>query len=75
MHLEDNQTPLARLGSDRVSLLAAGMRNETIDRIFRALFVYSMGFQETIDSIIEHSLDRDRILAKIWRLYGMLLEY
>lgn len=42
---------LNRIGLDRKCLRKAGLSNKTIDRVYRALFVYSFGFHEMLDEV------------------------
>jgi hypothetical protein len=44
----EHKNPISRYGIDRLVLTNAGIPNEMVDRIFRALFVYSVGFYELI---------------------------
>lgn len=44
----EHKNPISRYGIDRLALTNAGIPNEMVDRIFRALFVYSVGFYELI---------------------------
>jgi hypothetical protein len=48
---------------------------ESIDRMYRCLFVYSFGFYEMLHSIFEHAQDESMLIANIWKVYGILLEY
>lgn len=43
-----HKKPIARYGIDRLTLANGGISDETIDRIYRSLFVYSVGFHELI---------------------------
>lgn len=40
--------PITRYGIDRLTLSKGGISDEMIDRIYRSLFVYSVGFHELI---------------------------
>ncbi len=43
--------------------------------MFRCLFVYSFGFYEMISSIFEHAQDSSLLIASMWKVFGILLEY
>ena len=43
-----NKVPLTRYGIDRISLTSAGISSDMVDRIYRSLFVYSVGFFELL---------------------------
>jgi hypothetical protein len=44
----EHKNPITRYGIDRMSFSNAGLPVELIDRVYRALFVYSVGFYELI---------------------------
>jgi hypothetical protein len=56
-------------------LTNAGIPNELVDRIFRALFVYSVGFYELIKKCLEHTESKYSIITSIWKVFSILLEY
>jgi len=43
-----NRQPATRYGIDRTSLMKEGIPTETVDRVYKALFVYSVGFYELL---------------------------
>ena len=48
----EHKNPVSRYGIDRIELTNCGIPNEFVDRIYRCLFVYSVGFYEMINKII-----------------------
>ncbi len=44
--------PIPRYGIDRNSLVNSGISAEEVDRIYRSLFVYSVGFFEMLKKIL-----------------------
>lgn len=52
-----------------------GIPNETADRVYRALFVYSVGFYELIKKCLQHTEKRYTIITNIWKVFAILLEY
>ena len=52
-----------------------GISDETIDRIYRSLFVYSVGFHELIQTCLKHTKDQYSLVIAIWKVYAILLEY
>ncbi len=44
--------PIHRYGIDRNSLVNSGISAEEVDRIYRSLFVYSVGFFEMLKKIL-----------------------
>ena len=51
----ENQKPSVRYGIDRLALVNAGVQPETVERIYRSLFVYSVGFHELVRDCIQHT--------------------
>ena len=40
----EHKKPISRYGIDRMELTNNGIPNEFVDRLYRSLFVYSLGF-------------------------------
>ena len=53
----------------------AGIPIETIDRIYRSLFVYSVGFYELIKNCLQHTQKKYTLITNIWKVFAILLEY
>eukprot|EP00826_Nyctotherus_ovalis_P024102 TRINITY_DN1862_c0_g2_i2.p2 TRINITY_DN1862_c0_g2~~TRINITY_DN1862_c0_g2_i2.p2 ORF type:complete len:174 (-),score=56.30 TRINITY_DN1862_c0_g2_i2:298-819(-) len=51
------------------------MDRETIDRVYRALFVYTLGFHELINQVTTTLGKSFGIVADIWKVYASLLEH
>ena len=51
----EHQNPISRYGIDRLVLANAGIPTNDIDRIYRSLFVYSVGFYELIKACLQHT--------------------
>jgi hypothetical protein len=71
----ETRQPLIRFGVDRQSLISAGVPSNEVDRVFRALFVYSIGFYQLINKAMEHCAKKNVLVAGIWKVYSILLEY
>ena len=56
-------------------LIEAGITNELVDRIYRALFVYSVGFYELIKKCLDHTDKKYTIITALWKVFSILLEY
>ena len=52
-----------------------GIPHEDVDRIYRSLFVYSVGFYDLVKGIMEHSKGKQIVVMNIWKVFGILLEY
>lgn len=68
--------PLARAGIDRFSLYRLGMPKELVDRLFRALYVYTNGFHNIINEIAAHCPPRveKHVSSNVWLTFLLLLE-
>jgi hypothetical protein len=71
----EHKNPISRYGIDRLTLTNAGVPNSTVDRVFRCLFVYSVGFYELIKKLISHCNKKYSIITSIWKVFSVLLEY
>lgn len=69
------KAPLVRFGIDRTTLLNAGLQSSEVDRIYKSLFVYSIGFFQLIRKILEHTRNQYTIVTGVWKVYAILLEY
>lgn len=72
-----NQIPLTRYGIDRLLLTSKGVDSQNVDRIYRSLFVYSVGFYELLKQQMSNVSEENslQLLMNIWKTYGVLLEY
>jgi hypothetical protein len=71
------QQPLTRYNIDPMTLAEAGIREEAAERIYKSLFVYSVGFFELLKQQMQNIADSDyiRIQKSLWLVYAVLLEY
>ena len=70
-----HKSPIHRYGVDRQTLVNAGVSGKDVDRIYRSLFVYSVGFFELLKKILAASTNNYSIITSIWKVYQVLLEY
>jgi hypothetical protein len=61
---------LKKYGIDKNSLLSKGINPDHLSRIFKSLFVYSMGFNAMLKEI-----GGTHIRKALWKVYAILLEY
>jgi hypothetical protein len=55
-YFKDGQRlPIAKYGIDRMTLTNAGIPNNEVSHLYRALFVYSIGFYNLIKEILNKS--------------------
>ena len=71
----ESKNPITRYHIDRPELILAGLDNEMVDRIYRALFVYSVGFYELIKKCLEHTKQKYTVVTSLWKVFSILLEY
>ena len=67
--------PLHRYQIDSLFLESQGVDKALVDRIYRGLFVYSLGFYEMVHKCLEHAKNKYTILASVWKVFSILLEY
>jgi hypothetical protein len=46
-----------------------------VDRIYRALYVYSVGFHELVKKCLQHTEKKYTMITNIWKVFAILLEY
>ena len=71
----ENKVPVSRYRIDRMTLMKGGIPNESINRIYRSLFVYSVGFYDLIVRWMEHSEQNHSVVSSIWKVFAILIEY
>ena len=72
-----NKVPTSRYLIDRNTLHNAGLSNDDVDRIFRTLFVYSVGYYEQLKKTLSNCTAEMKltVTTNIWKVYIVLLEY
>lgn len=70
-----HKTPINRYKIDKLWLHSQGMDPIDIERIYRSLFVYSLGFYDMILKCVQHAKNKYSILASLWKVFQILLEY
>ena len=71
----EHQSPVTRYGIDRISLVNAKIPAESVDRVYRSLYVYSVGFYELIRNLLKHTEKKYTMITSIWKVFAILLEY
>lgn len=71
----EHKNPIARYGIEKTVLIEAGIPDDTVNRIYRALFVYSVGFYELIKKCLDHTDKKYTIITALWKVFAILLEY
>ena len=74
MNSED-QNPMSRYGIDRMLFEKVGIAPDIQDRLYRGLFVYSVGFYEMINKSLSHIPEKFSIITALWKVFTILLEY
>lgn len=70
--LPENKKAIVRYGIDRDTFINKGqLSNQTIDRIYRCLFVYTIGFFELLKS----AKMPYQLMINVWKAFSVLLEY
>jgi hypothetical protein len=73
----EHKDPINRYGISRNILTNAGVSNKGVDRVYRSLFVHSVGFYDMLKTDLSNVNLKDRSLLEksIWKVYIILLEY
>ena len=71
----EHKNPISRYSIDRMTLTNAGIPNEVVDRIYRCLFVYSVGFYELVKTLLSHCEKKYSVITCIWKVFSVMLEY
>lgn len=65
---------MAAFGIDKASLLLAGLSEEVISPLYRALYVYTIGFQDKAKKLVGPLEQKHVPLNNIWRAYLAIAE-
>ncbi|CAI2364712.1 unnamed protein product [Moneuplotes crassus] len=57
------------------SLSKHGLGKHSVERLYKGLFVYSIGFNELVKNITKKSSNHFLIQRSIWKVYSILLEF
>lgn len=71
----DKKKPIVRYGVDRYSLTSEGLSKPLVNRLYRALFVYSIGFNELMQAVLKHTRNNYGMTVAIWKVFCILLEF
>ena len=64
-----HKAPMSRYKIDALFLQSQGVPFEDIERIYRSLFVYSIGFYEMIHKSVLHAHNKYSILSSLWKVF------
>jgi hypothetical protein len=67
--------PIETYRVDRLTLSNSGISQTSIDRIYRSLFVYSVGFYEMLKNSLGNCKNKASLISDFWKVYSILLEY
>ena len=70
-----HKSVLRTFGIDRETLLNNDLDAKNINRLYRALYVYSLGFYELLKEPLKRSKNRKSVLTSLWKVYSVLLQY
>ena len=73
--LPEKLNPMVRYGIDYDSLLKAGLKLDDINRVYRSLFVYSVGFYEMLKKMIDSKTGSYSVCTSIWKVFSICLEF
>jgi phosphoribosylanthranilate isomerase len=61
---------LKKFEVDENSMLSRGIKPENIRRIYEVLFVYSIGFNNSVKMLVENNTE---VMKNVWRVFSILL--
>ena len=67
--LQGDEDGLVQRGLDRETLLERGLPEKIVERLYRAFYVYSVGFMELLDEVFAHCEQRKVLIANIWTTF------
>jgi len=73
--VESKVSILKTFGIDRETFMKNDLDTESINRLYRALYVYSLGFHELVKEPLERSTNRHKTMDSIWKVYSILLQF
>ena len=73
--LPEKQNPMTRYGIDQNSLAEQGIPPDDINRIYRSLFVYSVGFYEMLKKMTHNTNGSLTVCTSIWKVFSICLEF
>ena len=56
-------------GLSRAELASLGLVGDQIDRLYRSLYVYTVGFHDSLRSMFKHCKNPTKLLADVWKGY------
>lgn len=71
----EQKQPIQRYQIDRTELRKQGIPAEEVDRVYRGLFVYSVGFYELLNKCLQHTDKKYTVITALWKVFSILLEY
>eukprot|EP00240_Pyramimonas_obovata_P015475 CAMPEP_0118956300 /NCGR_PEP_ID=MMETSP1169-20130426/61477_1 /TAXON_ID=36882 /ORGANISM="Pyramimonas obovata, Strain CCMP722" /LENGTH=266 /DNA_ID=CAMNT_0006904315 /DNA_START=227 /DNA_END=1024 /DNA_ORIENTATION=+ len=65
---------LTSYGLSREELSRDGLSAPTIERVYRALYVYTIGFHDTMKDLFVHAKSSDQVVRKVWKSFASISE-
>jgi hypothetical protein len=71
----DRRNILRAYGVDKETLSVEGVPESSISRLYKWMFIYSVGFNELLKTILGHSKNKTGLITSIWKVFAILMEY
>ena len=68
---------LAHYGLTRTQLMDTGMSGAVVERLYRSLYVYSVGFHDTLQDLLSQgcaAAQRSGVVVNLWRSFMAISE-
>ena len=66
---------LAEYSLDRPSLYREKVPGSDAEKIYRGLYVHSLGFYQMLHSLFAQSSSKTTMVSRIWKVFSLLLEH
>lgn len=67
------KTPLMKLKIDRLTLGNLGINTKQVERMYRSIYVSSVGFFQTLGDVLKHQKNNG-LICRIWKGYLYVLQ-
>jgi hypothetical protein len=65
---------LGHFGLQRGDLQEQGLSSDVVDRLYQAMYVYSVGFSDMLLDTVKHARSRQTVWLRLWSAYSLLVE-
>ena len=68
--------PLTLFEIDRMTITSHGISDDNINRVYRTLYVLTLGFYDTLHTVFGGAGEaKHTLMSRVWKVYETLLQY